>query len=99
MVSKSSEAVISLPISLSSSTFVMRSRSARARASADSARSCASRRCERSRSFPITRRRWTRSTTKTPAASMAAYSPNAHHVMYHGGRIVNAYAASPLTWP
>ena len=58
MVSKSSEAVISRPMSLSSSMFFLPSLSVRASTSAASARSLASASCARSRSLPTRRRRW-----------------------------------------
>ena len=57
MVSKSSDAVISRPISLSSSTFFLPSLSVFARDSAASARSRASANCARWRSFATTRER------------------------------------------
>jgi hypothetical protein len=59
-VSNSSDAVISRPMVLSSSTFFFPSLSVRASASADSARSRASFSFARSRSRPTTRRRCTR---------------------------------------
>ena len=99
MVSTSSDAVISLPISLSCSTVLVRSLSDVASASAASARSCVSFSRDRCRSRRMTRRRWTRSTPTRPRTSRPRYAPYAHQVRYQGGRTANEYTASRPSWP